>query len=1294
MSKSGFLVLPSRGQPSQEEAPLYQRVPSEEADDNGKGKRHRGGNSQKLCWRFLISLFFIVAAAGFGVALYGALKPIGMDESPLFLSDPPPPPSGPVKRTAFAHVSKRLSWSPRSNVLSATATIFALEYPEDLTDYVGQTYTVYSNTTLPHTVAFTASANTRVQSRCARALPDSRPTWDSEGRYPVARFGNGNISGSFLRWMAPECGRVSLISQRGVEFCSRDLTECVLPPIPVANITLLYSEQLTSTRGIISNLSGLDLLFQRAIITNMSVSSAFVSELTSIIGNITTLFSETLQTTTALVTQLFATDVHVNQTITAGGSISSDSSISATGPITSGGNITSTGTVTGNQFMAGEILAHNASGQLPPTHARQTLQSPGGIVASIDQIGGMSVGPLSDSGVASSGETLLYKPSGGCWAVRDLAADPYTSVSDTPGERVIQLGQPELWGGVGVPGTGTQCPSPNSVSTLTMFTPGVPGTLILSVRFGTELGYDFVSVRKNNQGLYSGSGAGPDENTNAFIEQTLVISMKPSDLVTLTYAPDGSYWGGYDIVYIKASFAPSSALSMTLPTAPSSLASYVGKDIQVCSQDAGGHTISFDTPSANFHFDPIGEWSVIQFQGNGVEACCVTLSFTSDDRVQVKTRDTCTAFCDSAAQLHCVDPLRPYETNRLHGWWKNTVKTFNQVSYAFIDASKNPVSLVFHRGTVNNPTEEIGGVISMYPNSFLTYSSKTPGTPIATDYFIPTVVTVQLGFQQAVVYNGYDQTATDTGNSVFEVYEKQPGTSLAVPLVPTSSGTVTDRIPEDPVQMLRNYADYLLYAYFGSLNANDQWIGFLPAKALLEEIITTGKIHSQAIHTTRVTVPQNPELLTEFRTADYHHIVPPARVVVTGFTGMCSVLNSAFEGFDIAVAGTTNSPIPNSLFEDYGPDPNQRTVHHKVTVFLDSSGVPTLADTVTADCPGSSPVISASYGPITSSSEYGPTISALNYWFYEAMKIGLHVRPYLFYNPFSSSFPSFVMYPVQTWADMVDLATIPEDFIPHAYIEKEMATRDFQSSSQFYANPVLQAITMRRGDRSLDRRSTQGIVDLTGRFLIRPDIDVIPVFETDNIERATYGYDINIKNYLEGVAYPAWAIVGTSRSSDANLFAQLVSTTGGGDEFDTVMVPYGQFPPTDYSYVHQGAPLNYGSDYQTRLYTFRHLIEQQNFFVGRVKTSLTIGHANIGYIRMADVTQVDAFSLSLDRAFCPSGLCSTPSYRNNAEALISIYATVMQYLRGKPFPFAWFFCVFFKQVKKRRPWMYARNFGR
>ena len=1260
MSKSGFLVV-SRGPSNQG----YDLLPSEE-DDNGKGKRNGGKDSKKLCWRLLLSLFFIVSMAGLGVALYGALKPIGMDESPLFLSDPPP--SGPVKRTVFTHASKRLSWYPRSSVLSATATIFALEYPEDLSDHLGQTYTVYSNTTLPHTVAFSSSANTRVQSRCLRSSADSRPTWDQEGRYPVARF-TGNLTGSFLRWMAPECGRVVLIAQRGVHFCSRDLTECVLPSIPVANITLLYSEQLSATQGIIGNLSGLDLSFQRAIITNMSVSSAFVSELTSIIGNITTLFSETFQATTALVSQLFATDVHVNQTITAGGSISSDSSISATGPITSGSNITSAGTVTGNQFMAGEVLLHEASAVLPPTHARQTLRAPGGIVASVDQIADMSVGPLSDSGVTSSGQTLLYKPSGACWAVRDLAADPYTSVSDVPGERVIQLGRPELWGGAGgLPGAGAQCPFPNSVSTLTMFTPGVPGTLILSVRFSSELGYDYVSVRKGNQELYSESGVGPDENTNAFIEQTLVISMKSSDLVTLSYAPDGSWWGGYDIVYIKASFAPSSALSMTLPTAPSSLASYVGKDIQVCSQDAGGHTISFDTPSANFRFDPNGEWSVLQFQGNGVEACCVTLSFTSDDRVQVKTRDACTTFCDSAAQLHCVDPLRPYETNQIHGWWKNTVKTFSEASYAFIDASRNPVSLVFHKGTVNNPTQAVGGVIFMNPISFLTYSSNT-GTNIATDYFLPTIVTIQLGFQQAVVYRGYDQSATDTGNSVYEVYEKQPGTSLAVPLVPTSSGTVTDRIPEDPVQMLRNYADYLLYAYFGSLNANDQWIGFLPAKALLEEIITTGKPHSTIIHKTRTTQLLNPELLTEFRTADYHHIVPPTRVVVTGFTGMCSVLNSAFEGFDMAVAGTTNSPIPNPLFEDYGPNPDQRTVHHKVTVFLDSSGVPTLPDGVTADCPGSSPMISATYGPITSTTEYGPTISALNYWFYEAMKIGLHVRPYLFYNPFSSSFPAFVSYPAQTWSEMVTLATIPEDFIPHAYIEKEMSSRDTQSTSQFYANPVLQAINLRRNDRTLDRRSYQGIVDLTGRFGIRPDIDVIPVFETDNIERATYGYDIDIKNYLEEVAYPVWAVVGTSRSSDANLFAQTISTTGGGDEFDTIMVPYGQFPPTDYSYVHQGAPLNYDSDYQNRLYTFRHLFEQQNFFVGRVKTSLTSPTANIGYIRMTDVTQLDAFSLSLDRAFCPSGLCSTPSYRNNAEALISIYATMMQYLKGKTLSF-------------------------
>lgn len=203
-------------------------------------------------------------------------------------------------------------------------------------------------------------------------------------------------------------------------------------------------------------------------------------------------------------TTIHGTNLRVNETLSAGGNI------------LAGGNVTANGTVMANQFMTLEVLAHNASAIIPPSHARQTLQQGSAPLVSVDQIASMSLGPLPQSGVTSSGQSLLFQTSGACWKVRDLAADPYTSASDAAGQRVIQLGEPEAWGGTGTPGSGSQCPSPSSVNSLKIFPSGAAGTLILRVRSSSEPGYDFVTVYKNGAQLYRTSGPGTDQTTDAF----------------------------------------------------------------------------------------------------------------------------------------------------------------------------------------------------------------------------------------------------------------------------------------------------------------------------------------------------------------------------------------------------------------------------------------------------------------------------------------------------------------------------------------------------------------------------------------------------------------------------------------------------------------------------------------------------------------------------------------------------------------------------------------------------------
>lgn len=134
--------------------------------------------ADKSCARLILVLLALAGLAALGVGLWNALKPVGLDEDPLVVVDPPPPSAKrgdphPInsnrKRTVFAYATKKMSVRPRSTVIAATSTIFTLQYPQDLSDFVGQRYIVYSNTTLPHAVEFTPLVNRYAFTHCPRA---------------------------------------------------------------------------------------------------------------------------------------------------------------------------------------------------------------------------------------------------------------------------------------------------------------------------------------------------------------------------------------------------------------------------------------------------------------------------------------------------------------------------------------------------------------------------------------------------------------------------------------------------------------------------------------------------------------------------------------------------------------------------------------------------------------------------------------------------------------------------------------------------------------------------------------------------------------------------------------------------------------------------------------------------------------------------------------------------------------------------------------------------------------------
>ncbi len=912
------------------------------------------------------------------------------------------------------------------------------------------------------------------------------------------------------------------------------------------------------------------------------------------------------------------------------------------------------------------VHGHITSGQILSTHAMQTLANdpelppPNGTLFLADA----PLGTVSQGKSIVSGNILIKAVKGGPWHVLDLLGDAHSSPNDPAGTRVIQGGYPEVFGDNGTCTPDLVLPGESTNTILEMSSANFQsGTLTLKIRSGSELGFDFVEVRQNGVLLYRVSGAGPSP-ADAYIEGTLTIHLKGTDIIQIAHIKDGSCWGGYDDVYVYGTLAQSPHLEMTIPN---DMTAYVGKDIKVCSLDDGAHSIYLE--GGNRHFDSNGYWKVIQFQGNGIDACCATFNFMSADRVSISSRDTCTNFCSEPNLIQCIDPLRPLTTCPFHGTWRSNVKGYVQSSYAEIDATKVPLSVTFHRGTVLNPLELSITVnyFGILPGTFTEFNDTNlhdPGNRLT-----PQVITFQPGGQSFVLYAGRDTNAFELGVDTY--FEK--ATVLPV-FASLTSGTTTDLPPDDPIAIFRAVFDYIVYEASANLAkevADEKWIGFPAAKALMEHIISTGTGPiNNAIIETRVTQLFNPEGITEFRTADYHDVVPPSRVVVSGFTGSCAALNSGPGGHLVAIAATNNQNDPNGIYMDYSTTPSSRTVHHKIGIFFDSSNTtlfPVFPGTNIANCTGT-PLIEVSYGPITSGSNYIQTMGAIQYWFYEAIKVALHTRPYLFFDEATTVARSGVAHVREEWSDIIaDLAGGADALTAFSHFRKIVGTRDNTATSAFYPNGASR-ITGNRwfSDGTADRRSWQGVVDLTGQYGIRPDREASTVmFTTDSTERATHWRSIVRSNYLDSttVAYPAWKMIGTSRMHIDNLLAQFVYPGGEGDEFNTTIVPFGQLPPADYSYLWAASNPNGGGGLYPYEYEYNFVNEynQEAIFFGRFNTNYTSG-LNIGYIRFTDTQFYDVAGFAIEAEFCPTALCNETSPRQNMEALFSIYAKIMQYI--------------------------------
>ena len=1171
---------------SEEEPLLY--------DEKGRQPIMQTKRGQQWSWFWTAVILTALAAAciGLGFGLDAWRRPLAY-EPPLVLDDPVPI----LKRTTS--LGRFMFSSPHTTVIVANNTEYTLQYPSDLTDYKGQTFTVYSNTSIEQKVVFDPTVNYAGQ-RCAQT---TGPTWDKEGLYSVAKLTG---KGCHIHWHVVSCGRIAVINAKCVEFCNVNLTECVVPVIESINVTSLFAGEAHVVNGTVETLN-------------------------SNSASITTLVSESITSTTGLFVNLTSNVVTaVNGFIT---------------------------TLTSNLVMTNQtmnpVLAHTASGVIPPTHARQTLQFNGTVATGINQTAGLTLGSMAVGVFASqSGGLLGFTPTRGCWSVRDLVtADPLTSISDTGGIRVIQGGDANVFSTSDL-SLDTQCPGNSQTISLEISsTSGSGGTLQIYLRYGTELGFDFVSVLKGGQLLFKGSGSGPNAN-DAFLEQTITTSITGADIVTVTYVKDSAAWSGNDILYFYATLAPSSTLSMTLPT---DLTSYVGKDISVCTLDANPHTIA---STGNYHLDPVGQWRVLQFQGTGSDACCAVFSVNTASEVSVKSRDPCTVFCSDDALSHCVDPLRPAETNLLHGTWKNRVKRTGD-SYAIVDASTNPVSVRYHGGTVVTPTEQSTSE-SFYPIAFQVYASVNQTNLVDDDMNAPNVLRVQPGFRTFIKHEGLETQAGVTYASVFDKIDKIP------PFLPTGTGSLNAALPPDhPEALFRNFVEKFIYNSHTSIGVDsleEQWIGTLPALAYMEKIIKQGSgTISTPIIEARVTQAVNPEEITEFRFATYHRISPISRVVISGYDagGSCAALNGDYL---VCAANTNNIPLPSPAHEDYGPNPSARTVHHKMSVFLDSSAIPVLAGTTIANCTGvNNPVATVTYGPIDGASNYLQTAGAMYHWFYETVRVGFHFNIRGYFDETTATFRSNFAHPVEDWSQVAAILATGTTTVN----AKPILSRHLDSTSAFYVNGASDQFNSRFSDLVnfagvfADARVGYAINDYTGQYGIRPDQESSSViFQTDNAARSTHYLSVPRHNYLEGVAYPAWKTIGTTRSGPLNLAAQSFYPGGEGDVFDVVMVPFGILPPADYSYMDNqallnGGPASYPYEFE---FNFVNDYNQESFFVGRIKPAYT-GGLNIGYWRIRAEFNTDVASFCFTKEFCPYAHCA-----NARDALTTMYTTITRYL--------------------------------
>jgi hypothetical protein len=911
-------------------------------------------------------------------------------------------------------------------------------------------------------------------------------------------------------------------------------------------------------------------------------------------------------------------------------------------------------TIMTNIVCTSDVLAHTESGEIPPTHAIQTIQgSPQTIMNELP------LGIIPTGNTVTANGVTFRADSSMPWEVLQLPNNPsYRSQSDPIGTTVIFGGIPEDFAG----GGGIEAnPNPffdDSFNDLTIFldnpVPGQVYTYNVKLRYSTEPGFDFIRVYKNYDfGTIIESFEGNTNNAaDGYSVATFQITLQDSELYTISFEKDDIWYGGYDAFYVF--------LEQPLPsqmTLPEDLTPYIGKTIKVCSSDGQRNTVEMQGANT---IDSNCQFKVIRFEEEEGCQCCVDITGIDSNSVSVQRDAGCSVYCVTSEQLHCIDPERPSETNPFHGWWRAAAKNDRDpVPYFEMDMTTVPGQYrnAAH-GTVNNP---------MTP----ALSQGNPGVAVDQDFsvyaFNQRTVTLTQTFGDLSGTAAISFTLQDDGETLARWIALDQAAGLWINRLGIYKKTTVEQVPaycneanaltepmerndDYPVGYLLGAMDRSLTTWFAVTNPNantDQFIGNAQARALMNEIINTGITHTTPIVAVQPTQSYDP--ITVIVTDVQNFVMTPAVVTIEGFTGDYAALNGRHMPIVYGQDGFTIDPE----FQDHSATDWTKTSYpSSFWLGIDTSDVGLFPRDAmgNANFTGT-PTVTVSYGPIDDASEYAMATSSYMYWTARTFGTALHQGiTILTDQSFTSRRFAWIYKPYETFNEIVNSADLDVTFRGvRSIMDIDYSLLFGQVQDAIYLNIRL------------------GISGFRFRPPQNPNnrLKVTTLQATGHSYDQTHAYDLQIDNYLTNVKNLFVRCTGNTKTHPNNLAYAAIFGTAGCDTLETMLLDISDPPPASpWTLYHEEIPTNgLNGDPLYSTYTnddYKALKVQ--FYIGQVDPALTDGKV-IGVIRVPD-TQFNSpvISYNLYEQFGDPAFDDPLSPLRFSGMVIDVFQAIFTYL--------------------------------